>query len=497
MIPTLIGITLLVFLLVAYSPGGIGASLKVAGGQMSATSRAIQEAYLDDRYGLNDSPLLQYARWMRRIVPIKFGPRDQVTPAGEVIQRPRPLSEPRAWAWYAAALPDRAPQTFIFPPDADSDQRARTYSRALDDYAQARAAYVTRGVDIDQAITTYVRAVDAPGAVNYKGKLNNSVLARLAPDPSRPEFAAVNAAGDQLIAAYTDALDKRAALDAIFLARPHAQAGIPLIPGILGLGWPDLGTSFSKQRPVVTLIKEALPVTLLLNLIAVPIIYLVAVPMGMLAATKQRSLFDVLSGALFVALWSVPVVWAGVLAIGFLANKKYLGWFPVSGLHDNAADAYTWLPMVDAAGVWRSGYVLDTLWHIALPVACLVYTGFAVLSKLTRASMLDNFNADYVRTAKAKGVSSRDVVLRHVFRNSLLPIITVFVLIFPAMLSGSVVIEKIFSIPGMGSLIISAIDGRDRELLLANTLMIAAVDVFAILLADILYAMADPRISFE
>ncbi|MEO1279840.1 MAG: ABC transporter permease, partial [Planctomycetota bacterium] len=147
--------------------------------------------------------------------------------------------------------------------------------------------------------------------------------------------------------------------------------------------------------------------------------------------------------------------------------------------------------------LWQRGYLLDTLWHLVLPVACLVYTGFAILSKQTRAAMLENFNADYVRTAKAKGVSRRDVVFRHVFRNSLLPIITMFVSIFPAMLGGSVVIERIFSVPGMGNLIIDAINLRDRELLLANALIVGLVNILALLLADILYALADPRISYD
>jgi peptide/nickel transport system permease protein len=126
-----------------------------------------------------------------------------------------------------------------------------------------------------------------------------------------------------------------------------------------------------------------------------------------------------------------------------------------------------------------------------------VYGSFAVLSKQTRASMLDNFSADYVRTAKAKGVPRKDVVLRHVFRNSLLPLITMFVGIFPAMLAGSVVIERIFSVPGMGSLVIEAIDLRDRELILADTFLIACVNMLALLLADLLYAAADPRVSYD
>ena len=143
------------------------------------------------------------------------------------------------------------------------------------------------------------------------------------------------------------------------------------------------------------------------------------------------------------------------------------------------------------------GWLLDVTWHMVLPVSCLVYGGFAVLSKQTRAAMLDNFSADYVRTAKAKGVSRKDVVIHHVFRNSLLPLITMFVTVFPATLAGSVVIERIFSVPGMGSLMLDAIAQRDRELILANTFMIAVVNLGALLLADILYAVADPRVSYE
>jgi ABC-type dipeptide/oligopeptide/nickel transport system permease component len=181
-----------------------------------------------------------------------------------------------------------------------------------------------------------------------------------------------------------------------------------------------------------------------------------------------------------------------VLLIGFVANKQYLGLFPVSGLHDTQAENWTFLP-----GAGSRGWLVDMLWHVALPVTCLVYGGFAVLSKQCRAAMLDNLSADYVRTAKAKGVPRMEVVIRHVFRNSLLPLITMFVGIFPAMLGGSVIVERIFSVPGMGTLILQAIDLRDREIILANTFMIACVNLLALLLADILYAVADPRVSYE
>ena len=132
-----------------------------------------------------------------------------------------------------------------------------------------------------------------------------------------------------------------------------------------------------------------------------------------------------------------------------------------------------------------------------MPAAILGLASAGTYARYTRASMLDNLSADYVRTAKAKGVARNDVVVRHVFRNSLLPLITMFVGIFPAMLGGSVVVERIFSVPGMGSLVLDAISNNDRDLILADVLMIAAVNVFALLLADILYAVADPRVSYE
>jgi ABC-type dipeptide/oligopeptide/nickel transport system permease component len=308
---------------------------------------------------------------------------------------------------------------------------------------------------------------------------------------------AVRTAGATAATSYGAALAARESLLAVYRARPFPEVGLPIIPGVLSIGPPDFGVSFSKSTPVLGMVLDRLPVTLMINFIAFPIIYLIAIPTGLLAATYRGSWFDVLSGALFVALWSIPVVWAGVLLLSFVASDRYLGWFPVTGLHAPDARSFTFLPSPNADGTWQRGYVFDTLWHICLPVACLVYAGFAVLSKQTRAAMLDNFNADYVRTAKAKGVAGRDIVFRHVFRNSLLPLITMFATVFPAMLSGSVVIERIFGVPGMGSLIIESIALRDREVLLANALMIGVVNLLALLLADILYAMADPRISYK
>jgi len=498
MIPTLVGITFLIFMLVALSPGGIGAGVRAQGGSMeSSGSKALQQALLEDRYGLDASAPVQYVRWLGRISPVKFGRAHQITPEGEAVGPPRELKPPPFWDWFAPTLPaPAAAPAVVWTEGATEADRTRAYRLAAQASADARAASVGANALLAQELAAYARANGLAAAVNYKNEIRPAPLRAAGPNRTAAEWPAVEKAAASAFASYEGAQAARAALFAVFDAKPFPEAGFALIPGVLSLAAPDLGVSWTKSQPVIALIRTTLPVTLLLNLLAFPIIYTVAVPMGMLAAVRQGSWQDSALGGIAVALWSVPTVWAGVLAIGYLANNQYLGWFPVSGLHDNAAGRFRFLPSM-GEGLFSRGYVLDILWHVCLPVACLVYGGFAVLSKQTRAAMLDNFNADYVRTAKAKGVSSRDIVFRHVFRNSLLPLITMFATVFPATLAGSVVVERIFSVPGMGSLIIDAINNRDRELLLANTLMIATVNLLALLLADILYAMADPRISYR
>lgn len=509
--PTLIGITLLVFLMVAYAGGGIGAALRAAGGQMDAGSRAAQEAYLEDRYGLDDPKLVQYFRWLGRVSPLKFGTRAQITPEGETVTSPKTLDPPVVWNWFADSLPTPKPADPIVWPtteqlELEPDQspanalaafKSSTFRRANANYIRDRGRFVAARALYEEALRDHATAIGHTRVVTRERKLDKSRVHRLTPDKDHPTWQRVVDTGNTALAAYQNALNAREQLRVVFEARPYPQAGVPIIPGVMHVAVPDLGRSFSKGQPVARLIGERLPVTLLLNLIAIPIIYFIAIPSGMLAAIRQGQFADTFLGVLYVGLWSVPIVWFGVLAVGFVANNEYLGWFPVAGIRSADADLMLFLPSWNEAGQFQRGYLLDTLWHITLPVIALVYGGFAVLSKQTRAAMLDNFNADYVRTAKAKGVPAKDIVFRHVFRNSLLPIITIFVSIFPSMLAGSVVIEQIFTVPGMGRLIIESIYLRDREVILANVLIIAIVNILALLLADILYAVADPRISYN
>lgn len=500
MIPTIIGITFLVFFLIAMSPGGIGASLQVAGGNMtSANSIAVTRAKLEDRYGLNEPWPVQYVRWFTRINPIKFGQRDLVKPDGELVSRPREIARPPAWNWFAETLPepaklDRAAieSTFRDAPDAE---RAAAFARLEREYVNARSAAVADEALLRDALKRYIEGEFPRGQWgNYISgdKLRVGRVAALAPNKSSPVWQELSRLGPAAITSWAAAVEVRQRLVAAMASEPFPGAGLAIIPGVLSVAPPDLGVAFSTGKPVASLIADHLPVTLLLNLVAFPIIYFIAVPCGVLAAVRKGTWADTGLGGIFIGLYSVPVVLAGVLLLGYLATPEHLNLFPTAGRFSKDADSMTFWPSDGSPG-----YVVDALWHMVLPVACLVYGGFAVLSKQARAAMLENLSADYVRTAKAKGVAPGDVLLAHVFRNSLLPLITMFVTIFPAMLAGSVVIERIFSVPGMGSLLIDAINQRDRELILANTTIIACVNLMALLLADILYAAADPRITYK
>ena len=143
------------------------------------------------------------------------------------------------------------------------------------------------------------------------------------------------------------------------------------------------------------------------------------------------------------------------------------------------------------------GFLFDRLWHLVLPVFCLSYGGFAFLSRLTRGAVLENLLSDYARTARAKGVEEKNVLWRHVFRNSLLPLITLAAGLLPSLIGGSVIIEQLFSIDGMGRLAIEAVNARDRELMLSLTMIGGLLTLAGYLIADLCYAIADPRVSYD
>jgi peptide/nickel transport system permease protein len=253
----------------------------------------------------------------------------------------------------------------------------------------------------------------------------------------------------------------------------------------------DFGDSIKHRRPVIKLIKERLPITLTLNLIALVIVYAVSLPVGILAAVKHGRSFDRASSVILLMLWSLPVMWVGQMLIGYFTGPTPLkaGWFPPAGLSSNYAESASGAPFLP--------WLADRLWHLVLPVLCLSYTGFAYLAKQVRAAMLDSLQMDYVRTARAKGLSEPAVILRHAFPNSIIPLITIMATLLPAMFAGSVIIEKVFSIPGMGLLAFEAVTNRDYNVVMAVATIAGVLNLVGLLFGDIAYAIADPRISFD
>ncbi len=360
----------------------------------------------------------------------------------------------------------------------------------------------------------------------------------------------------------------------------------------------NLGRSFTYGRPVTELLSERVPITILLNILTIPIIYLIAITIGVRAATKRGESFDVSSSFIMLALWSIPTMLAGVLLMGYFSNDQYWHIFPTAGLSYREAYDMPFLPhwsnigepikllfailigaftgvllsikvnaqfralvlgilglvlgwifashmagephwlikalialsiaallyglgtmeyasfrtltmgmlgmllggivaMQTLQGDFVRGFLLDRIWHLILPIICYTYGSFAFLTKLTRTAVLENLLSDYARTARAKGVTETDILWRHVFSNSLIPLVTVSAALLPSLLGGSVIVESIFSIDGIGKLGVEAVKSRDRELVLSLTLITGLLTLIGYLIADVVYALVDPRVSYD
>jgi len=248
----------------------------------------------------------------------------------------------------------------------------------------------------------------------------------------------------------------------------------------------DFGTSYKDHRPVIDKIAERLPVTIELNIISIFLVYLIAIPIGVFSAVKQGTLKDKSMTVVLFILYSLPNFWVAVLLIMFLGGGDFLDWFPIYGITS---------PGMENAGLWPS--LWDHLWHLVLPVFCLSYGGLAGLSRFMRAGMLEEIRQDYIRTARAKGLPEKLVIFKHAMRNSIIPIITLLGYLLPGMLGGSIIIESIFSIPGMGQLSFEAVLSRDYPVVMAIATISALLTLMGILISDLLYVWADPRITYE
>jgi peptide/nickel transport system permease protein len=248
----------------------------------------------------------------------------------------------------------------------------------------------------------------------------------------------------------------------------------------------DFGDSYKDQRPVIDKIGETLPITLQLSIISIFLVYILSIPLGIFSATHQGSYADTTITFFLFILYSLPSFWVAMLLMYFLGGGQWLDWFPVYGISSQGADDWPW---------YR--WLADRTWHLAMPVFCLTYGGLAGLSRYARAGMIEQIRQDYVRTARAYGFSETVVVFKYTLRNSLIPIITLLGTLLPALIGGSVIIESIFSVPGMGRLAFEAILSRDYPLIMGILSFSAILTLLGLILSDVLYALVDPRIRFS
>jgi peptide/nickel transport system permease protein len=248
----------------------------------------------------------------------------------------------------------------------------------------------------------------------------------------------------------------------------------------------DLGDSWLDDRPVVTKISERLGLTASLAGSALLLSYLIAIPLGVIAAIKRGQFADrAISFTVFV-LYSIPTFAAALLLILLVAGGDYLNLLPMYGANS-----------INASEMGPLEWTWDRIRHMILPVICLTYASLSYISRYARVSMLDALAQDFVRTARAKGLPERLVILRHALRNALIPIITVFALELPVLISGAVIIEEIFSLPGMGQLMFQALEAHDDMTTMGITVFVSILTLLGYLLADILYVVVDPRIRYE
>lgn len=285
--------------------------------------------------------------------------------------------------------------------------------------------------------------------------------------------------------------DKRGVVDEA-LTQWRAQYGLDKPLHVQYLIWLknlftlSFGDSFKDNQSVWSKILERLPVTIKLNLWSIFVVYVVAIPLGIYSATHQNSFGDQVTTLIAFVLFAVPLVWAATMAIVFICGGDFYYLFPPGGLESlDFSDDWSW---------WYK--IQDHAWHLFLPVVLLSYDGFAGLSRYMRSSMLEVLRQDYTQVARAKGLGERVVIFKHVLRNSLIPQVTLLASILPGLIGGSVIIETIFSIPGLGQLGFESVLARDYPTVMALFTVSAVLTLIGILISDLLLSVVDPRIAF-
>ena len=243
----------------------------------------------------------------------------------------------------------------------------------------------------------------------------------------------------------------------------------------------DFGKSFTDERPVLVKIGERIPITITIDLLSLFLIFLIAVPIGIMSAVRENSLFDKSSTVFVFIGFATPTFWLALLAMSLFGVQ--LGWLPISGIKSLDFEELNFFQKI-----------ADISRHLILPVFVSAFGGLAGISRYMRTSMLEVMHKDFIRTARAKGLSEKEVIYKHALKNALLPIVTIIGLSVPGLIGGSVIFESIYAIPGMGKLFFDSVMARDYPVIMGILFVGAILTLLGNLLADVMYACVDPRI---
>jgi peptide/nickel transport system permease protein len=248
----------------------------------------------------------------------------------------------------------------------------------------------------------------------------------------------------------------------------------------------NFGVSHVDKRPVLNKVFSKLKYSITLSISAVLIIYSISLPLGIWSSIRQNTTADRVVTTFLFMLYSLPSFFVAVFLLNLLTRGTPLQIFPTSGFES-----------LDTSQMTALEHIADVAWHVVLPIFCMSYAALAAISRYARSGLLDVIRSDYVRTARAKGLPESIVILKHAARNGMIPILTLLASLLPALIGGSVVIEVVFGIPGMGSYLFESINVRDYNAVMAVLLISSALTLVGMLISDLSYALVDPRITFE
>jgi peptide/nickel transport system permease protein len=473
MIPTFAAISLVIFVVLNFAPGQPGAQLQTGeggGGQDASTGGQQRESYrlFKEQFNL-DKPVLFNTRFGLERDAVEQALGDTLNLSGETLpgRRIEAQDELENWGRYAV------PTLIAVLTDATADPKLRSFASqrlTFNAQIQNKKIYIKNLSDEDRAeIKRIAKGNAAIGAWSF----------RVSDSPERQA---------EVIALWADWY---ASNGADWDYSTTDKLGIFFLDTRFAKYWGnlarlDFGVSHVDKRPVLLKVLHKLKYSITLSVSAVILIYMLSLPLGIWSSIRQNTLADRVVTTFLFMLYSLPSFFTAVFMLNLLTRGTPVAWFPTSGFES-----------LDTSQMTTLEYIADVAWHVFLPIICLSYAGLAVISRYARTGLLDVIRSDYVRTARAKGLPESIVILKHAARNGMIPILTLLASILPVLIGGSVVIEVVFGIPGMGQYLFDSINVRDYNAVMSVLLISSALTLIGMLLSDLSYALVDPRITFE